>query len=455
MKNLFKIGTSKDVLETVKHSLEFFGNAFLPRRAFIPIGYKEEENIYISLHKGSLVREGQLLARGGALSPYQYVYSSIPGVVTDFKDFEIEHHKVLRTIEVSLKGSFDILGKPNRTLSEWMELSPVELFDRIEKSGVANTADRIVCPLSFKLKLAMNTSIQQVATTFIDFHPTQSLDIFLSQKYPNALIEGALIIARILKAKELVIFHNIKDKKILSKYSSIVSSLNTDVDIKFKKVKMQYPLSLNVSSSFFIDASTSLYTYDAISSNAPLLSVYVSIQGNIVKKPKIFKVRIGTPIGSLIEECGGIKAMPEAIVINGLTSGYAIKNLDIPIDRHVKSIHVVSKDMLNSCEEMDCINCGKCFVSCPCNIDPIGTLRSIRKKAITEEVACSIKQCNGCACCSIVCPSRIAIAREIISYKDEHYYPFKDESYYRFGNDFKEDKADEEDAGKKVTKFLI
>lgn len=409
---VFTIGSSKEVLQASDQAFKFFGNSFLPSKAFIPVGYDDS---YILVSKNSRVHEGELIARGDASSPFAFVHSSIPGVVTDFKTFEVLPNQMLKTIEVSLEGSFSILGKPVEN-NDWKTLSPIELFDKIEKKGVVDTSNRLIHSLSSNLKDIMDKEEIEVATSLFDFYPSQSLDIFLNEEYIKEVIEGVMIIAKLLNAKKITFFHNEKDTIHLKKYMELAFSMSEICE--FKKIKNIYPLHLQIGNRFFLNASTLLYVYEAVTKDYPVTSVYLSIQGNIISTPKILHVKVGTPIGSVIEECGGVKAIPDGIIINGLTHGYAITDLDIPITKDMKSLHVVSKERLNFHEEMDCIACGKCFNACPRFLDPISLMRKIKKNAVSNDVAEDIKRCEGCACCSIVCPSRKNLCKTIISYKD-------------------------------------
>jgi len=410
---VFTLGSSKEVLQTRNQTFKFSGNSFLPSKAFIPIGYDDDVRIFVNRY--SRIKEGELIARGDSLSPFAYIHSSIPGIVTGFNTYEVLPNKILKTIEISLEGSFDILGKPSQN-NNWQELTPIELFDKIEKKGIVNTSNRLVHSLYADLKNIMENQDVELATSLFDFYPSQSLDGFLTEEYMKEITEASLIIAKIIGSKKITFFHNKKNKNQLKKYMDIAYSICENCE--FKKVKNIYPLHLGLKNNFFLNASTLLYVYEAIVRDYPLTSVYLSVQGNIISTPKIFHVKVGTPIGNVIEECGGVKAIPEALIINGLTHGYAITDLDIPITKDMRSIHVVSKERLNFYEEMDCINCGKCFNACPCFLDPISLERAIKKNAVSSDVAASIKKCEGCTCCSIVCPSRKNLCRTIISYKD-------------------------------------
>ncbi len=416
----FRLASSHERLEASKSVFPFFGNAFLPERAFVPIGYKNEEASLLIGREGR-VREGELIGRGNALSPFSIVHSSIPGKVQGMREFEIMPGKILNTVDILLDGSFDILGKEKK-VCEWKNEDDATLLDKIEKAGICDTAGRIVLPLSTYLKKALKRNITEISTTLCDFYPTQSLDVFLGKEHSKKIIEGALILSHILHDVKITIFHNIKDARLIAKYQEEAASICGAVPCHFQKIKNVYPLHLQLHpSTFFVDASTACYVCEALVNNLPMTSVYVSVQGELIAKPKIFRVKIGTPIANLIRECGDLKGQPYGIIINGITSGYAIKDLNIPITREMKSLHIVGKKCLHLSDEMDCIGCAKCFNACPCNIDPIAVVRAIKKDAVTGDVAASIKRCSGCATCSIVCPARNKLARMITSYKDQFF----------------------------------
>ncbi len=54
------------------------------------------------------------------------------------------------------------------------------------------------------------------------------------------------------------------------------------------------------------NVGTAFAVYEAVQKNKPLIERIVTITGKSVSKPANFMVRIGTPIGELIEKAGGI-----------------------------------------------------------------------------------------------------------------------------------------------------
>lgn len=417
----FRLGSSNERLEVSKDIFPFLGNAFLPERAFVPIGYKNEDEPSLYVSTGSRVREGELIGKGSPLSCFSVIHSPIPGEVKGNREFEIMPSKILNTLDILLDGSFDILGKAKKNY-EWKNDDTSVLLEKLENAGIADTAGRIVLPLSTYLKKALKKNITEVSTTLLDFYPSQSLDSFLGRENFKRIVEGALILSHILNDVGIKIFHNIKDARLIAGYQEDAASICGSIPCHFHRVANIYPLHLNlISSTFFVDASTAYYVYEALVNDIPMTSVYVSVHGELISKPKIFRAKIGTPIINLLQECARLNGEPYGVIINGLTSGYAIKDLNVPITKDMKSIHVMGKKCLHLEEELDCIGCARCFNACPCNIDPIAIVRAIKKDAVTEENAQAIKKCAGCACCSIVCPARNGLARIITTYKDQFY----------------------------------
>jgi len=133
---------------------------------------------------------------------------------------------------------------------------------------------------------------------------------------------------------------------------------------------------------------------------------------------QVLKVKIGTPIGSLIEECGGLFTKPESIVLNGLMTGFIIDNLDTPVSKFLKSVCIFGKETVKVSHIHECINCGLCFNSCPFYLEPKRMVNAIEKNIIDDEVEQFIGLCNGCGCCSACCSARIPLSAIIADAKE-------------------------------------
>jgi electron transport complex protein RnfC len=159
----------------------------------------------------------------------------------------------------------------------------------------------------------------------------------------------------------------------------------------------------------FVDSVTALAARDAVVKNEPMMTRYVYVSGPSIVVPSLLKVRIGTTIGDIIEECGGFSSAPSRIVVNGLISGTALYDLDTPITKTTKSLHIMDSDTCPDYEVHPCIHCGSCLRVCPVLIDPMKVVTAIRKERFSKNIRDSITSCQSCGCCAIVCPSRIPL----------------------------------------------
>lgn len=409
----FKRG--REVLEYPKITASFEGNAFLPQRAFIPIAFDSKMLPEILVMRGECVKEGQLLARTQGDLPLN-IYSSIPGIVYDFPDFSLAGGRKIYTAAVKLEGSFDILGRPSFD-HPWRNASPSEIIEVISYAGILNTAS-LHLSLAYQIKNALKQGSSDVYINLFDKDPSSGADSILFDNFYKETAEGIGIVAKVLNANSLTCIHKL-GKSGLPKLEAISSACEPFCSVKFINTSKNYPLVQNnyfknKENPFLIDIPTALYTYEAVKTGNPITAVYVLITGRAVNESKILKVKIGTPIGSLIEECGGFKVMPEKIILNGLIGGLSIDSLDIPVMHTLKSIHVPAKDGVKKSSTTECINCGLCFSSCPLYLEPKKIVSAIESENLNSDIVKQIEICSGCSCCSACCPARIPLSAIIV-----------------------------------------
>ncbi len=421
MTNYLVFKRGREHLEYSKEIAEYEGNAFLPQRVFIPLSYNENYLANPLVSPGEPVKEGQLLIRSNKSNSVS-VHSSVPGILYNFVKFDLPDGKVLHTAAVKLEGSFDILGKrlPNYS---WRESPPQELIRIIDDAGVLNTALPSASSLSYDLRKAVKANKSTLCVNFFDNDPSCGLNSVLLSSELDKILEGACMLAKILDAKKIICIHKMKRDGL--KKLERISELWPNAEISFVKASNAYPSMIRFSKKqredmLFVDIPSLIYAYEAVKTDQPLTSIFVLIGGDALNETKVLKVRIGTPLGCLVEECGGFKIQPEHIILNGLIRGISVSNLDMPVTKKIKSIHFLGKERIKPHSISACINCGLCFNSCPHFLDPKKILRHIERGEITDEILDAIEICKGCSCCSAVCPARIPLASIIADAKTKY-----------------------------------
>ncbi len=388
------------------------GNAFLPTTALVPLQQNEGTPAIPVVPTGERVREGQLLARGNGHDS-AHIHASIPGILQEIRTVSLPDGKRGKAAVIKLAGSFDILGRKQEKFP-W-QLSPAsEILRVLEEKGVINTFDHPASLVS-QLRAAKKTEKAILALRLFDYDPTCQLDSWLATEHLRTVLEGTAILAKSCDARTVYLVHD--EKAGNGPEAKLVEEIFGERKVTIRHSDKCYPsgnarqfmVLLKEKDPILIDPVTALSAYEAVVNNQPVLQRYVAISGPALGSPAILKVRIGTPIGDIIEECGGFRTDPARIVVNGLLTGTAVYDLDTPVTKYTKSLHIMDKDTCPSYTVRECIHCGRCMQVCPVSIDPMRVVYAIRKLKMKSVVIRSIAACQFCGCCAIVCPSRIPL----------------------------------------------
>lgn len=400
--------------------IPFAGNAFIPSTAVIPLSQDAGEPAYPVVSIGDHVREGQLIARGPVP-----VHAPIPGILSALRTVPLPNGRIGEAAVIALRGSFDITG---RKLADnvWQNIPTGDICRIIEDRGVVNGFDGAQ-GLAKDLRQAREYDKPALICRLFDNDPTSPVGTLTLREYGDRVWNGFGIIASGMKAGAAIIVAE-EGTSVQLPDGERLKNFFGDRRVSVIKVKPRYPAGsafrlnklikerltdFSQSGAVFCDSVAALAAYDAVVRDLPSISTNVLILGSAIAKPRFLRVRTGTLIGDIIDECGGFRTAPARIVVNGLIQGSALYDLDTPITRYTRSLHVLDRDTCPSFTVRDCSHCGSCLSSCPSGLDPIGTVIGIRQRKIGKKEKRAIFTCEQCGCCSMVCPSRIPLHHEI------------------------------------------
>lgn len=407
MKRLINFRRGGNAVSVLKHKSEFSGNAFLPQKAIVPISIDGVRTRQVVSY-GQYVQEGEIIAR--ALdSNATNVHAPIPGIVGNACAFQTDYGSYFECVPILLEGRFNLLGKHDHNYP-WRNTGIIELLHIIESKSLIVT-EKPFTPLATKLREAVRLNIRNLQFALFDFDKSCGLEGELLKNFLFEILEGVGIIARILETTTVEIFYtNVITDEVKGKILQIFDF----AEVVFTRTQNTYPFyditKMRTQKSFVVLPSTAIYVYEAIVKDRPFVSSYILLSGRALIKPQLLKVRFGTLIGSLLEECGGVKLGKVSLVINGFLNGVLSESFDTPINKTIKSIKVVPNKAIEKFFTLPCNSCGMCLNVCPMNLNPAILILKIKKNNLTEDDLLQLRACIKCNLCSSCCSSRIPVA---------------------------------------------
>lgn len=412
-------------------------NSFVPQEAIIPLLQEKDTTTHCTVNKGDIVKEGQILAKSKVLHG-SVVHSSVPGRVSDIGYISDPDGKRVHAVKVKLQGEFSIFGKIRKKVI-WRDFSSSTIRKIIADNGVVNTFGRTVS-LVHQMDRLMEKSKPTLVVRLFDLDPSCTVDQFIAEQYPDEIIEGINILATAMEAKRvlLIVPQNYEPKNPLNLPTKNISSegetdssihdelefIQVETDTSFYPVGGKRDIMSFVNKKhrdkrinfkdLYVDSSTIYAVYEAVVYNQPVIDKFVQIAGHAVYGEGILKVRLGTPIRSLIAEFGGFVKDGGKIIINGILMGHNVTDFNTPITKGVKSVIIIPPKDAVSPTSLECIRCGMCRNVCPMGLSPdILYGHYAFKHEISQGYLDTLRNCSDCVLCNAVCPARLPLCQSI------------------------------------------
>ncbi|MCL2066113.1 MAG: SLBB domain-containing protein [Treponema sp.] len=398
--------------------------AFLPAISVVPMGYQGFGRVYPLVSPGDLVREGMLIGKASGPGSVN-VHATVSGRILRKVSWTDSEGNNCQALVIRLEGAFEKLGK-REELFPWTGMSSYDIQRIISDYGIVEMENRgqSLSEMISTYRRSNDRITLVVRCVFDD--PWLAADYTLCRERIAELVEGSFITAHACVKVTRVLFAVSHKEAELGK-QLLAEAGRYNIPSAVVLMGSRYPQrngremelalrayekkeSMEMGAFLIMGPATMAAVYDAVKLKKPVLDRYVAVGGSAVSQPKVMKVRIGTRIGELFEQCGGFINVPALIAKGSPLSGRAVVSLDEPVDKTCFAVFAMLKADSRVHAERSCINCGECRAVCPLGLDPEELYKQIKTRSNKDAFE---SECHGCGCCKVVCPSALPLSELI------------------------------------------
>jgi len=312
---------------------------------------------------------------------------------------------------------------------DWRERAASLLVDRLRAAGLAGLGGAMF-PTAAKLRGHWDEqAVQTLILNGSECEPYISCDEMLMRKRPEAVVEGGLILARALGAREVVIGIEDRMGAVRRALEEAAQAVDPERRCRIVQVTRIYPeggekqlIQVLTGSEVphdgipqdlglaCINVGTAAAARDAVIDDCPVIERVVTVSGPAIANPRNVIAPLGTPVAGLIEFAGGVSGPIARLVLGGPLSGIPLADDRVPIVKGSNCILALRpEDTARSQPVMPCINCGECVRVCPAGLLPQQLYHAVRAERHDEACELNLFDCIECGCCAHVCPSQIPL----------------------------------------------
>jgi electron transport complex protein RnfC len=400
-------------------------NAPVPAAACIPMSQHIGKPAECIVSPGDEVKEGMLIGRSQGFVSAN-IHSSIPGVVKEKKEMFLPNGVKTTAVVIELQGEFDRSGK-NKKQRSWNDLPPKQLNEIVAEMGIVGLGGATF-PTHVKYAVKEDKPIEYLVINGVECEPFLTADHRLMLEKTDEIIEGIGIVQKIVSAAQVVIGIEANKEDAIRVMAERLREKSLEYKVAALKVKYPQgdekmlikalinrevpsgglPLDIGVVVS---NVGTVFAVYEAVVYSKPLIERVITVTGPAIAQPKNLKVRIGTRVADLIEECGGFSEPPVKLVVGGPMMGFALTDLDMPVTKGVSGIIALTGTNATVFRNLPCIRCARCVDVCPWSLTPTVLYKFIEHGEYQEALARGLMDCKECGCCAYVCPSEIPLVQ--------------------------------------------
>lgn len=392
----------------------------VPKQVIVPLSQHIGAPAQAIVKKGDEVKVGTLIAKSGGFVSAN-IHSPVSGKINKI-DSAIDASGYKRTaIFIDVEGDeWEEFIDKSDTLIKECKLSAKEIIDKIASAGVVGLGGATF-PTQVKLTPPPGNKAEILIINAVECEPYLTSDHILMMEKGEEILVGVKLLMKAIDVKKAIIGIENNKPDAIKHLKNLASSYN---GIEIMPLKVQYPQggekqlidavirkqvksgALPISAGAVVqNVGTAFAVYEAVQKNKPLVERVVTVTGKKLTNPSNFLTRIGTPIGLLIDEAGGLPENTGKVIGGGPMMGKALISTEVPVTKGSSGILVLSKEESVRKPVQNCIRCAKCVNVCPMGLNPTLLMNATEFSMWDLAEANYIVDCIECGSCSYTCPS--------------------------------------------------
>lgn len=395
----------------------------IPKKLVLPLRQHVGHMPKVLVQVGDYVLKGQMLAEAeGTLSAA--IHAPTSGTISAISEQVIPHPSGLPDMCITLlPDGKDSWAEVHST--DWRNTDKKLLVEKLRTSGIVGLGGATF-PTHIKLRTNGKSNVHTLVINAAECEPYITCDDMLMRERADEVVKGIEIVKHILGAETCII--GIEDNKQQATTAMTSATVNKAMQVKI--VPTLYPSgdarrlihllldveipndkrSTDVGIQVF-NIATVLAVYRFFEFGEPAIGRIVTMTGNVVT-PQNFEVLYGTPLQSLIDAAGGVKANTTHYIMGGPMMGFDLPNIEVPITKAANCIIAATPNLFPEAPPaMPCIRCVRCADACPVNLQPQELYWFSKSDNFEKARDYNLFDCIECGCCSYVCPSDIPLVQ--------------------------------------------
>ena len=310
-------------------------------------------------------------------------------------------------------------------------LTPEQLKEKIRDAGLVGMGGATF-PTHVKLSPPAEKPIDTLIINGVECEPFLTADHRLMLEEGERVLDGIDILRRVLGVERAMLGIEVNKLDAIEHMGKLAAGRGVDVvslQVKYPQgAEKQLILALTgreVPSGglpmevgvVVQNVATAAAVADAVLRDIPLIERIATITGPALSEAKNLRVRVGTPLRFLVEQCGGLVENPAKIILGGPMMGMTALSLDIPVTRGTSGLLLLRDQDVKPHPEGPCIRCGRCVRACPAHLLPTNIAAFSRLDMLEQAESYGALDCIECGCCSYSCPASIPLVQYIRSAK--------------------------------------